>query len=1014
MPTFQEQANQNRFQSAALAAQMNDPRLRQLVDTVARQVTGKGLSQLSTDQQKMVMQLAMAAQNSFGQMIGLENGGDQFSSIFRGVLGAGAMPVSGGFASGRSSYGSSYGPGNNAVAVASGIHNELMRNIQNKNGGMNYGITNGLSATTVSQIAAQQLRTRTWQRGDVVGADFGNTAAGFKRQMDELERKGVDRNSKDFKDLQDVYKAVQRREQIQQESPGLSSDQINQRLDEDINLSASAKEMAKRQARGSMHGTYVTKQVTNELLEGIRTASENVKALGDIFGTQDFEALQANAKALGMGSLTDKRNIASIKQRIERANVQATMSGRSVQEVMQEQADIMGGLSGLYGGQAFVPAQEAERLQKLRTNALRANELGMTTATADELVSQAARSTANATQLFGGMNTLDYAVKLQGGNLTESQQKMVNDFNRRFEEAHASGDRDGARRIAREAEVWTQRNLRSDAQSEEFLRAANANSTRDLSQLSIESASAANLDKLTRRRVAQSMKEQGSNLNIWRDETGDDLKGTKFRELAANVLDGFGGDMVARGKFFDEIKQMRGMSANDRQARMQQISKEMKEQGLNDETIKARTDAMNTMMGLSDQGFGGIKNEINAIMENTTIRQLTNPADRVKENMVAIQQRQEAALANGRIAGEGQTLSALIGGLLGDGGMNANTAVQIDLLEQKKKEGKNFSLEKAIGDNGFVLGATDEQGRLTNRESLMSNQKFLEAMGADTEEKRARLAKQLETNKGTLDVFHKMEQQGMGITNVDNQWVAANAEFSETKRNKYTEMADKYGISGLTNVFGSGNILANEEGLTVKVGTKNFNKAEEAIEELMKSGTFEQKQAIKEAAASGNKTAIAGTKKHNASLMTDMGVIADHVITKNADNAGNIGVTGKEQLWQEKIEPLRQKGDADSVQKLQSQIFGNKPLAGYENETIAKAAGMMERKGDKWVFKQGGIFSGKTADEVQDMLKKPEVRASFERLKEEQGAFQSQEAGGNPSFDQMRTAINLLAEIASK
>lgn len=1009
MPTFQEQANQNRFQSAALAAQMNDPRLRQLVDTVARQVTGKGLSQLSTDQQKMVMQLAMAAQNSFGQMIGLENGGDQFSSIFRGVLGAGAMPVSGGFASGRSSYGSSYGPGNNAVAVASGIHNELMRNIQNKNGGMNYGITNGLSATTVSQIAAQQLRTRTWQRGDIVGADFDNTAAGFKRQMDELERKGVDRNSKDFKDLQEVYKAVQRREQIQQESPGLSRDQINQRLDEDMSLSASAKEMAKRQARGSMHGTYVTKQVTSELLEGIRTASENVKALGDIFGTQDFEALQANAKALGMGSLTDKKNIASIKQRIERANVQATMSGRSVQEVMQEQADIMGGLSGLYGGQAFVPAQEAERLQKLRTNALRANELGMTTATADELVSQAARSTANATQMFGGMNTLDYAVKLQGGKLTDSQQKMVDDFNRRFEEAHASGDRDGARRIAREAEVWTQRNLRSDAQNEEFRRAANANSTRDLSQLSIESASAANLDKLTRRRVAQSMKEQGSNLNIWRDETGDDLKGTKFRELAANVLDGFGGDMVARGKFFDEIKQMRSMSATDRQARMQQISKEMKEQGLDDETIKARTDAMNTMMGLSDQGFSGIKNELNAIMENPTIRQLSNPANRVEENRIAIQQRQEAALANGRIADEG-TLSALIGGLLGDGGMNANTAVQIDLLEKKKK---GMSLESAIGDNGFVLGATDEQGRLTNRESLMSNQKFLEAMGADTEEKRARLAKQLETNEGTMAVFRKMEQQGMGITNVDKQWVAANAEFSETKRKEWADVADKFGISGLNGVFD--NISATKDKIGITVNGKEFDNAQAAVEEVMKSGTFEQKQAIKEAAASGNKTAIEGTKKHNASLLEDMKIIGWAALKEDKDLvAGNLGISGREDLTAQ-VDKLKEKSDANSVKELESRFFGAQPAAGYENEALAKAAGMMERVGDEWKFKQGTLFSGMTVDEVKSALDNKEgAREAYERIKEEQGAFQSQEAGGNPSFDQMRTAINLLAEIASK
>lgn len=1009
MPTFQEQANQNRFQSAALAAQMNDPRLRQLVDTVARQVTGKGLSQLSTDQQKMVMQLAMAAQNSFGQMIGLENGGDQFSSIFRGVLGAGAMPVSGGFASGRSSYGSSYGPGNNAVAVASGIHNELMRNIQNKNGGMNYGITNGLSATTVSQIAAQQLRTRTWQRGDIVGADFGNTAADFKRQMDELERKGVDRNSKDFKDLQEVYKAVQRREQIQQESPGLSRDQINQRLDEDMSLSASAKEMAKRQARGSMHGTYVTKQVTSELLEGIRTASENVKALGDIFGTQDFEALQANAKALGMGSLTDKKNIASIKQRIERANVQATMSGRSVQEVMQEQADIMGGLSGLYGGQAFVPAQEAERLQKLRTNALRANELGMTTATADELVSQAARSTANATQMFGGMNILDYAVKLQGGKLTDSQQKMVDDFNRRFEEAHASGDRDGARRIAREAEVWTQRNLRSDAQSEEFRRAANANSTRDLSQLSIESASAANLDKLTRRRVAQSMKEQGSNLNIWRDETGDDLKGTKFRELATNVLDGFGGDMVARGKFFDEIKQMRSMSATDRQARMQQISKEMKEQGLDDETIKARTDAMNTMMGLSDQGFSGIKNELNAIMENPTIRQLSNPANRVEENRIAIQQRQEAALANGRIADEG-TLSALIGGLLGDGGMNANTAVQIDLLEKKKK---GMSLESAIGDNGFVLGATDEQGRLTNRESLMSNQKFLEAMGADTEEKRARLAKQLETNEGTMAVFRKMEQQGMGITNVDKQWVAANAEFSETKRKEWADVADKFGISGLNGVFD--NISATKDKIGITVNGKEFDNAQAAVEEVMKSGTFEQKQAIKEAAASGNKTAIEGTKKHNASLLEDMKIIGWAALKEDKDLvAGNLGISGREDLTAQ-VDKLKEKSDANSVKELESRFFGAQPAAGYENEALAKAAGMMERVGDEWKFKQGTLFSGMTVDEVKSALDNKEgAREAYERIKEEQGAFQSQEAGGNPSFDQMRTAINLLAEIASK
>lgn len=1014
MPTFQEQANQNRFQSAALAAQMNDPRLRQLVDTVARQMTGKGLSQLSTDQQKVVMQLAMAAQNSFGQMIGLENGGDQFSSIFQGVIGAGAMPITGGFASGRSSYGLSHGPGNNAVAVATGIHNEIMRNIQNTNGGMNYGITNGLGAGTVSQIVAQQIKTRTWQPGDVVGIDFGNTLSGLAEGMAAARRSGVDINSKEYKALQEVYAARDKRDTLRKNNPGITEDALEETMRKDTTISAAAKEMAKRQEKGSMHGTYVTKQVTNELLEGIRTASENVKALGDIFGTQDFEALQANAKALGMGSLTDKRNIASIKQRIERANVQATMSGRSVQEVLQEQADIMGGLSGLYGGQAFVPAHEAERLQKLRTNALRANELGMTTATADELVSQAARSTANATQMFGGMNTMDYAVKLQGGKLTESQQKMVDDFNRRFEEAHASGDRDGARRIAREAEVWTQRNLRSDAQSEEFRRAANANSTRDLSQLSIESASASNLDKLTRRRVAQSMKEQGSNLSLWREETGDDMKGTKFRDLASNILDGFGGDMVARGKFFDEVKQMRGMSVTDRQARMQQLSKEMKEQGLSDNTIKARMDAANTMVGLSDQGFSGIKNEINAIMENPTIRQLANPATRVEENRAAIQQRQEAALINGRIATDG-SISALIGGLLGDGGMNANTAVQVKLLEQKTEEGKNFSLERAIGDNGFVLGETDDQGRLKNREALMKNQRFLEMMGADTKEKRAHLANQLKTNEGTMRVINTAEQKGMGITNVDGQWIAANADYTETARKEYTDVADKHGTSGLGHIFGSGNILANKKELTIQVGAKSFHKAEDAIEEIMQNGTFEQKQAVKEAAASGNKTAIAGTKKYNKALLEDMKIVGWAAFKKNKDlAAGNLGVSGREDFTAQ-IDKLKEKGDADSVKQLESRFFGSHPAAGYENEALAKAAGMMERDGDKWKFKQGTLFSGMTVEEVQSALnEKKGAREAYERVKAEQGALQSQEAGGVPSFDQMRTALNLLAEIASK
>lgn len=608
---------------------------------------------------------------------------------------------------------------------------------------------------------------------------------------------------------------------------------------------------------------------------------------------------------------------------------------------------------------------------------------------------------------------MDYAVQLQGGKLTDVQQQAVNEFNRRFDEAHATGDRDGARRVAREAEVWTQKYLRSDAQSEEFRRAANARSTRNLSQVSIESAAAVNLDTLVSRRIAQSMEEQGSNLNIWRGETGDGVTGVKFRKLASNVLDGFGGDMVERATLFDEVKQMRGMTATDRQNRMLQLRKEMKEQGLNGNTIKARTEAMDTMLGLSEEGFNGIRNELNGIMENATIRQLASPATRIKENNIAIQQRKEAALSNEKIAGDGSMLSALIGGFLSDGGMTTNTAVQIDFLEKKKKEGKNFSLERAMGDNGFVLGETDDQGRLVNRKALMKNKKFLEAMGASTEEQKAKLAAQLETNQGTMDTFAQMENSGRGVTNVGNQWVAVNADSAEKMRKEWADVGDKYNLSGFNGVFDS--ISATKDKVGIMFNGKEFDSTQSAAEEVMKSGTFEQKQKIKAAAASGNKAAIEGTRKYNAAIMEDMGILADHAIdASKGKDAGNIGVSGKEGLWNTLIKPLQKKGDEASVQKLQSRIFGDEPLAAYENEFIARSADMMELKKDKWVFKEGGLYGGKTVEEVQELLEQPEQRAAFERLKEAQGAYQNQQAGGRPSFDQMTRVIYLLGEIVSK
>lgn len=189
----------------------------------------------------------------------------------------------------------------------------------------------------------------------------------------------------------------------------------------------------------------ISAPLSKELKASVKATAKNVKELTDIFGTDNFNELQSMAKKLQMGSLTDSKNIQNVANRIRQAKAVAERSGRTVQEVFEEQAAIAESFKDLNGYEA--DGNVIEKIQRAREVAQRNAESGATELTAEEQEAKMIDAENIMTRENRDLINVNYLMNKNSDSKDEKTQKTIAEYRELQKKLDAAKTPEEARQI---------------------------------------------------------------------------------------------------------------------------------------------------------------------------------------------------------------------------------------------------------------------------------------------------------------------------------------------------------------------------------------------------------------------------------------------------------------------------------------------------------------------------------------------------------------------------------------
>lgn len=425
MSIFSDQYN-------AMARQMefSDPRTQELLTLLSKLITGQAYNSLSNDWQTGMNFIGRAIVNSpLGSMAGL-SGNNMFGQIHAGVAGAGGIPMMG---PGGMYTGHSFGSGANSLALAYGLTGQATAMASEL----------GLSGNTVAGYIGSAIAQRGFGFGDVKTIAQANNSIQLK---DALSTEGLDAFQKkqirnqaialaafeSYKDDQvdampgsmrdhaaDIHKQLKlmspkdRAKYIQK-----AMDKLGLTGDAPADLSEAMLASTEQFVHTGGNLTTVTGKVTDDLKKGLAANAENIRKLTKVLGTDNFAELEQVARTLHMGSLKNEQDANRIREHMLDAEKTAMSTGRTVQEVLGVQGNMVKILAPVYGSEEFVNRKalmsSMDRFEGYEKN----KRAGYDYRTQQEYMADELAITSNAAKNMQGLHTLSYAYDKYAGMFT--------------------------------------------------------------------------------------------------------------------------------------------------------------------------------------------------------------------------------------------------------------------------------------------------------------------------------------------------------------------------------------------------------------------------------------------------------------------------------------------------------------------------------------------------------------------------------------------------------------------
>ena len=425
MSIFSDQYN-------AMARQMefSDPRTQELLMLLSKLITGQAYSSLSNDWQTGMNFIGRAIVNSpLGSMAGL-SGNNMFGQIHAGVAGAGGIPM---MSTGGMYTGHSFGSGANSLALAYGLTGQATAMASDL----------GLSGNTVAGYIGSAIAQRGFGFGDVKTiAQVDNS----EQLRDALDIKGLEdwqkkqiRNQaialaafENYKESQgDAMPGTMRdhaadiHKQFKLMTPDQRDAEIKKAMgklglegDAPADLSEAMLAATEQFVYTGGNLTTVTSKVTDDLKKGLAANAENIRKLTKVLGTDNFAELEQVARTLHMGSLKNEQDANRIREHMLDAEKTAMATGRTVQEVLGVQGNMVKILAPVYGSEEFVN-QKALMSSMDRFEGYEKNKrAGYDYRTQQEYIADELAITSNAAKNMQGLHTLSYAYDKYAGMFT--------------------------------------------------------------------------------------------------------------------------------------------------------------------------------------------------------------------------------------------------------------------------------------------------------------------------------------------------------------------------------------------------------------------------------------------------------------------------------------------------------------------------------------------------------------------------------------------------------------------
>lgn len=478
MSIFSDQYN-------AMARQMefSDPRTQELLTLLSKLITGQAYNSLSNDWQTGMNFIGRAIVNSPpGSMAGL-SGNNIFGQIHAGVAGAGGIPMMG---PGGMYAGHSFGSGANSLALAYGLTGQATAMASDL----------GLSGNTVAGYIGSAIAQRGFGFGDVQTIAQADTSA---QLIGALKTEGL--NDWQKKQIRNQAIALAAFESYQDSQAGAMPGSIRDHaadihkqfklMTPDQRAAEIKKAMGKLGLEGDVptlsdamlasteqfvytggNLTTVSNKVTEDLKKGLAANAENIRKLTKVLGTDNFAELEQVARTLHMGSLKNEQDANRIREHMLGVEKTAMSTGRTVQEVLGVQGNMVKILAPVYGSEEFVN-QKALLSSMDRFAVYEKNKrTGHDYRTQQEYIADELAITSNAAKNMQGLHALSYAYDKYAG-------MFIGDAKSKYERImNALADPDITSKEVEQLNRDAHRLLKSmNMDSDQFYRAGIANST---------------------------------------------------------------------------------------------------------------------------------------------------------------------------------------------------------------------------------------------------------------------------------------------------------------------------------------------------------------------------------------------------------------------------------------------------------------------------------------------------------------------------------------------------------